>query len=229
MTIPLEEWPEYLRMAYDDFGYAIVFLSALIENTAILGIFLPGNSFVLLGAFYARQGTLNLGLVIALASLGTIIGYHLDLLLGRFVIGKMAARWSGTRLGRRMRLAGRMRLGRAFLAKYGALAILLSHLIGHIRSFVAIAAGMTHMRYRTFLIAEVIAATLWNTAYALIGYWLGTQADQLGHFMQRFGLISAAVLVLLIVGWTWGQKRLQRRLLLARYGRKKDVRTPSPL
>ncbi|GCE29026.1 alkaline phosphatase [Dictyobacter alpinus] len=220
MEIPLSEWLEYLRTAYDDFGYAIVFLSALIENTALLGLFLPGNSFVLLGAFYARQGTLNLGLVIALASLGTVLGYHVDYLLGRYVVGSMADKWSQSSLGKRMRLAGRMRLARAYLGKYGAVAIMVSHLIGHIRSFVAIAAGMTHMRYRTFLIAEIVAATIWNTIYGLIGYWLGTQADQIGHFMQRFGIISAIIVIALIILWSQFQKRIKRRLLLKRYARK---------
>ncbi|WP_040447567.1 hypothetical protein [Ktedonobacter racemifer] len=77
---------EWLKLYYDQYGYLIVFLSTLSENTALLGLVLPGNSLALLGAFYARIGTLNLGLVIFFATMGTIADYHVDYLLGRFAL-----------------------------------------------------------------------------------------------------------------------------------------------
>src|SRR2546429_2213197 len=116
---PLNEWIELLGEFYNQYGYLTVFLGTLGENTAFLGFLLPGNSLALLGAMYARLGTLNLGLVIFLASLGTILGYHIDYLLGRFVLARVASRWSTSRLGRRIRLAGRLRLGRMLIGKHG--------------------------------------------------------------------------------------------------------------
>ena len=44
-----------LRAAYDTWGYPIVLIGALLENTALLGLILPGGSLVLLGAVYAQQ------------------------------------------------------------------------------------------------------------------------------------------------------------------------------
>src|SRR5207247_11365321 len=70
-------------LLYDQYGYLIVFLGTLGENTALLGLLLPGNSLALLGAFYARLGTLQIGWVIFFAWLGTLIGYHIDYLIGR--------------------------------------------------------------------------------------------------------------------------------------------------
>src|SRR2546426_1161592 len=76
-ALPLNEWIELLGEFYNQYGYLTVFLGTLGENTALLGLLLPGNSLALLGAMYARLGTLNLGLVIFLATLGTVLGYHL--------------------------------------------------------------------------------------------------------------------------------------------------------
>src|SRR5437763_3721837 len=106
-TFSLNEWIKLLGEFYHHYGYVTVFLGTLGENTAVLGFFLPGNSLALLGAVYARLGTLNLGWVIVFASLGTILGYHIDYCLGRFVLARVATRWSASRFGRRIRLAGR--------------------------------------------------------------------------------------------------------------------------
>src|SRR5712691_8780691 len=128
-TFSLNEWIKLLGEFYNHYGYLTVFLGTLGENTAFLGLLLPGNLLALLGAVYARLGTLNLGWVIFFASLGTVLGYHLDYLFGRFVLARASSRWSASRLGRRMRLAGRLRLARMLLAKHGGKAILISHLV----------------------------------------------------------------------------------------------------
>ncbi len=201
---------DLLRDLYDQYGYLIVFLGALGENTALLGLALPGGTLALLGAFYARQGTLNLAWVIFFAWMGTVLGYHADYLLGRFALGKLMLRWGDSRLGRRMRLAGRLRLGGRMLTKYGGRAILLSHIVGHIRSFVALSAGATRMSYRRFLSFELVAALLWNTAFCLIGYAAGAEYDRILPIIERAGWIIAGVVVLAVLVWKFGLPWLRR-------------------
>src|SRR4051794_10637429 len=153
----LHFWIELLAGFYNRYGYWIVLLGALAENTALLGLVLPGGTLALLGAFYARQGTLHLGWVIAFATLGTVLGYHIDYLFGRYLLAPMMARRHTIRSGR-LRLAARLRLARRMLTKHGGKVILLSHTIGHLRSFVAMSAGATRLNYRRFLAFEVLAA-----------------------------------------------------------------------
>ena len=207
----LEHLIDLLRDLYDQYGYLIVFLGALGENTALVGLALPGGTLALLGAFYARQGTLNLAWVIFFAWMGTVLGYHVDYLLGRFALGKVMLRWGDSRLGKRMRLAGRLRLGRRVLAKYGGRAILLSHIVGHIRSFVALSAGATRMSYRRFLSFELVAALLWNTAFCLIGYAAGAEYERILPIIERAGWIIAGVVVLAILVWKVGLPWLRKR------------------
>ena len=210
-NLSINEWLAWLRAFYDQYGYSVVFLGSLGENTAFLGLLLPGNSLVLLGAFYARLGTLNLGLVILWAALGTIVGYHSDYFFGRLILVHVASRWSATRLGRRLRLAGRLRLARMFLKKHGGKAILISHLIGHLRSIVAIGAGMMRMPYLTFLTFEILAATIWNTLYALLGYFIAVEIDRLAFILQRAGWAVFGLLVVLFLAWRLLGPRMKRR------------------
>jgi len=197
---------------YDRYGYLLVFFGALGENTALLGFFLPGNTLALLGAFYARQGTLNIGWVILLASLGTLLGYHVDYLIGRFVLAGAAGSWSTSRLGRRLRLAGRLRLARRFLSRHGGKAILISHIIGQFRSVIALSAGMTRMRYRRFLVFELVAACLWNTAFCLVGYLIGIERERLELLFERSGWVVLGVLVALFLVWRLARPRMRRRV-----------------
>lgn len=216
MMMPLHEWIKLLGSFYDQYGYLTVFLGTLGENTALLGLLLPGNSLALLGAMYARLGSLNLGWVIILASLGTVLGYHIDYLLGRFVLAGVATRWSASAFGRRVRLGGRLRLADRLIAKHGGKAILISHLIGQLRSFVALSAGMASMRYRRFLGFELLAATVWNAAFCSLGYVLAAEIDRLQAFIERGGWVLLGLLVLLFLAWRVFGRRIKRVHRLAR-------------
>jgi membrane-associated protein len=211
-TLSLNEWIKLLGEFYDQYGYLVVFLGTLGENTALLGLILPGNSLALLGAAYARLGTLNLGWVVLFASLGTILGYHIDYLLGRFVLARVASGWSMSRLGRHIRLAGRLRLARRLIAKHGGRAILMSHLIGQLRSFVALSAGMTRMKYRRFLGYELVAAALWNTTFCLLGYLLVAEVDRLQVLIERAGWVLLGVLLLLLLAWRFFRQHIRHRM-----------------
>ena len=206
-----------LAPLYNQWGYLIVFLGVLGENTAVLGLVLPGGTLALLGAFYAREGTLALPLVVLFAWLGTVIGYSTDYLLGRYALGRAAPVVMSSRLGRRLRLAGRLRQARRLLTRHGGKAIMISHTFGHLRSFVALTAGMTHMRYRRFLAFELVAALLWNTGYCLLGYLAGAERERLQLFIERGGWIALLVLALSYLGWRFVLPRLrQRKPALAR-------------
>lgn len=213
-NININEWIDLLGKFYDQYGYLIVFLSTLAENTALLGLALPGNSLALLGAFYAREGTLNLGWVIFFATSGTVLGYHADYLFGRFALERLLKRWSVSRLGRRLRLAGRIRLSRRMLIRHGGKAILFSHVIGHLRSFVALSAGLTKMRYARFLLFEIVAALLWNTIYSLVGYFIAVEIDLLQTFFERVGWLMLAGIVVLFLAWQlwkWHNRRRRKQ------------------
>jgi membrane-associated protein len=212
----IRQWIELLAGLYDQYGYALVFLGSLGENTAFLGLILPGGTLALLGAFYARQGTLALIWVIFFAWLGTVLGYHADYLFGRFLLARFAQQWSASKVGRRLRLAGRIRLARALLSKHGGKAILISHTIGHMRSFVALSAGITHMHYPRFLAFELVAAFLWNLVYCFVGYFVGMQIDQSQLLFERAGWIILGILVLLFLAWRFFGQRIRQRLRRSR-------------
>ena len=205
------QWLDALAAFYDRYGYALVFFGSLGENTALVGLFLPGSALALLGGFYARQGTLNITWVILLTWWAMVLGYHVDYVIGRFLLARMAEWWSATSFGRRLRLAGRLRLARALLARHGGKAILASHAIGQMRSFVALSAGASRMSYRRFLGFELAAALLWSITFCLAGYLAGAEHERLQLLLEGSGWVVVALLVLLYIAWRLLRPHLKRR------------------
>jgi membrane protein DedA with SNARE-associated domain len=182
-----------LRAAYDTWGYPLVLVGALLENTALLGLVLPGGSLVLLGAVYAQQGILAWPLVLVLGWLGMVLGTSLDYVIGRWAL---RATLGQTRLMARLE----PKLGDAarFLERHGAWAFLLAHFIGHIRSFVALTAGTSCLPYRRFLRYEALAALAWNLIWVMAGYLVGAHLELLQRLMSGAGL---AVMLAVVAGY----------------------------
>ena len=179
----LQDLADVLRGAYGTWGYPIILVGALLENTALLGLVLPGGALVLLGAVYAQQGMLSLPLVLLCGWLGMVLGTSADFALGRWGVRSSLwhTRWR-SRLEPKLADAGR------FLARHGVWALLLAHFIGHIRSFVAITAGMSRLPYRRFLCYEAVAALAWNLVWVLAGYLVGTNLGLVQRFVSGAGL-----------------------------------------
>ncbi|HEX6817457.1 MAG TPA: DedA family protein [Ktedonobacterales bacterium] len=207
----VEDWIALVGSWYATFGYVLVFAGTLGENTALLGLILPGGTLAALGAFYARTGTLNLAWVILLAWLGTVAGYHVDYLVGRYALRHGLERWGRSRLGRRLRLAARMRLARRFLARHGGKAIVLSHTAGHLRSFVALSAGATRMSYPRFLAFEALAALIWSSLFCAVGYLIGAELGVFLAILERIGWTAFALIVALALGSFIAHKVRQSR------------------
>lgn len=191
MPVPdLQHLVDVLRAAYGTWGYPLVLIGALLENTALLGLVLPGGSLVLLGAVYAHQGVLALPVVLVLGWLGMVLGTSLDYALGRWGLHALLGR---TRL--MTRLEPKLDEAERFLARHGAWALLLAHFIGHVRSFVAITAGTTRLPYRRFLLYEGIAALAWNILWVTAGYLVGENLGLLQRLVSGAGLAIALLLV----------------------------------
>ncbi len=187
----LQDLADSLRGAYGTWGYLIILVGALLENTALLGLLLPGGALVLLGAVYAQQGMLSLPLVFLFGSLGMIVGTSIDFALGRW--GVRSTLW---RMRSHPRLDAKLIEAKHFLLRHGVWALLLAHFIGHIRSFVAITAGMSRLPYGRFLSYEVIAALAWNLVWVTLGYVVGTNLGVFQRYMSGvgLGLVVAAVI-----------------------------------
>jgi membrane-associated protein len=117
---------------------------------------------------YLHQPLWLMCLLIAVAAvLGDQFGYYFG---RRF--GPALFRRPDSRLFKQENLAR----AATFFRKYGARSIVLARFVPIVRTFTPIVAGASHMRYRRFLVYNVVGGSFWACAVTILGYFLGQVA-----------------------------------------------------
>src|SRR5919109_153223 len=71
----MESLIELVQPYFVQWGYLIVFLMALLENSAFVGAVVPGDVALLLAGFYAERSELDLAPISALAFFGALMPF----------------------------------------------------------------------------------------------------------------------------------------------------------
>ncbi|MFI5911701.1 DedA family protein [Dactylosporangium sp. NPDC051541] len=160
--------PEYLISTFGLIGIlAIVFA----ESGLLIGFFLPGDSLLFTTGLLVASGTYlhqPLWLVCPLVSIAAIAGDQVGYLFGRRV-GPALFRRPDARLFKQSNLTK----AQEFFDRYGPRSIVLARFVPIVRTFTPIVAGASHMRYRTFVLYNIIGGALWSCGVTVLGYFLG--------------------------------------------------------
>ncbi|MBC1741526.1 DedA family protein [Listeria welshimeri] len=181
-----------------DFGYIGIFLLIMVEN-----LFPPIPSEIILtfGGFMTTVSSLNVVMVIIVATLGSVVGaillYKVASYFGKERLTKIVLKY-----GRILRLKeSDIERAESFFLKYGSWAVFLFRMIPLIRSLISIPAGMTKMKISRFLVLTTAGSLLWNTVLIGLGALLGESWNEIVVFMDSFSTIIYSIIAgLLIVG-----------------------------
>src|ERR671929_1674828 len=157
---------ERILSLIEHYGYLVVFFGVMLEST---GVPLPGETILLASGLLAQQGHIDVEDVIFFGILGAIVGDQIGYWVGREGGRPFVLRWG------RYVLVTPERLGRveAFFGRHGGKAVFLARFFSGFRVLGALVAGMSRMRWRTFLFYNALGGTVWATAAVLVGYFLG--------------------------------------------------------
>lgn len=181
-------------------GYLVIFLGAMLESAAFLGLIIPGESLVLLAGFLAAQGLLDLDVLIAVVAVGAALGDSIGYEMGRRM-GRPALVHYGSRFGL---TDARVVKADAFFARHGSKAVFLGRFVGFARALVPFLAGSSQMAYRKFLPYNVLGAALWAFAVTLLGYFLGASWQTAGRWLGRASaVLGGMVAFVLLLVWLW--------------------------
>ena len=188
--------------------FAIVFA----ESGLLIGFFLPGDSLLFIAGFLASApssvddalhlplGWLLIGCVVA-AIAGDQVGY----LFGRRV-GPALFKRPDSRLFKQENVEK----AHEFFEKYGAKTIVLARFVPIVRTFAPIVAGVSQMKYRTFVMFNIVGGLLWALGVTLLGYFLG-QVDFVEQNLEVAILAVVAISVLPIAREIWMARREKKR------------------
>ena len=178
------------------FSWVGVALIVFAESGLLIGFFLPGDTLLFTTGFLVQADVLKIDInvlvmiLFAAAVLGDSVGYAFGNKIGRRLYQK-----PDSRLFKKAHLEA----AEKFYAKYGGKTIIFARFIPAIRTFAPIVAGASNMRYRTFLLFNIIGAFLWAVGITYLGYLLGEQFEKMGLEIDHVLLPLLAIIVLLSV------------------------------
>jgi len=167
--------------------YAVAFI-IFIETAFILTSFLPGDSLLfVLGITLAATTDFPVWLAIPLVIASAFAGSQVGFLTGH-AVGPVLFERRHTWIFNPTFVAK----AHEYFDKFGPRAIILARFVPIVRALVPMLAGISKMDRRTFLIYNIIGATIWVTSLVGIGFLLGEVPLVADH-------IDTAILVVIIV------------------------------
>ena len=76
-----------------------------------------------------------------------------------------------------------------FYEANGPKAIVLAMFVPVVRAFSPVVAGISHMKYRTFVMYNLIGAVIWTCGFTLLGYFAGGLIERLGVNIEIAALL----------------------------------------
>lgn len=155
---------------YNDSIYVVLFVVIFIETGLIIMPFLPGDSLLFMAGMFAANGKLDLAFILGSLAFAAVLGDNVNYWIGR-KLGLGVFEWKIK--GRQLVKQSYLTKTEQFFEKRGVAAIIMARFVPIVRTFTPFAAGIGKMKYRTFLIYDIIGGVLWISSMTLAGYFLG--------------------------------------------------------
>lgn len=148
-----------------------IFITALLECLALVGLILPGVVLMFGLAVIAGSSSLGLPTVLLLAWLGGLTGDFLSYALGYRLQNKVP-QLPILRSHPQWLVSAEIHFER-----YGVLSLLIGRFIGPLRPILPLVAGMLSMPFVRFTLVSLFAAAGWSVVYTLPGWMVGAALE----------------------------------------------------
>lgn len=189
-----------------NFGYFGVFFLIFIEN-----IFppIPSEVILLLGGFLVTFSNLNVLMMIASSTLGSLVGaivlYYLGYILNENRLKKIV----NGKLGKILFLKeGDIDKASNWFSKKGNKTVFLCRFIPIVRSLISIPAGINKMKLSKFFVYTICGSMIWNTILICLGYKFGENWPVVSEALNEYSFVIKLLLFSVLIIWIF--KHLKR-------------------
>jgi membrane protein DedA with SNARE-associated domain len=179
-------------------GYGGIFILMVLNSMAIP---IPSEVTLPFAGFLANQGSLSLILIIIVGILGDLVGSTIGYTIGYF-------------LEENLLLSLIKKYGKFILVtehdyekvtglikKYGTPFVFIGKLLPGVKSFVSVAAGVTQVKFKKFIISNLLAAVVYISFVSYVGFYLGSKWNVLGGYFRKFELVIVVLVILAGLGY----------------------------
>lgn len=177
-------------------AYITVFLIAMGESLAIIGMAIPGVVSLMGAGALIAAGAIAFWPAFLSATAGAIVGDGLSYSLGRHFDQHIREIWPFSRYPDQ--LAGGVR----FFDRYGGWSVAIGRFMGPSRAIIPLVAGMLRMPPRRFYVANISSAIAQTFAFFIPGMVFGASMKLAAEAGLRLAILGIALVIgLWLVGW----------------------------
>lgn len=188
--------PNHLLQGAGVVGGLIIIGSIIFaESGLLIGFFLPGDTLLFTAGFFAAQGQLPLGAVLAVIFIAAVIGDNVGYIIGKKTGPRLFTKKDGLIFRQEY-----IRRAEAFYEKHGGKTIIIARYVPVVRTFAPLVAGVGKMDRKKFVLYNILGAALWTGSVVMLGYWLGSLIDP--KVMERWILLAITVAMTITLGPT---------------------------
>jgi len=88
-----------------------------------------------------------------------------------------------------------------WFSRFGSFVVLIGLSLPIIRSFISPPAGIFGVKTRPFLITSFISVSIWSSALALLGFFMGDNWIVIGTYFRKFDILIISLLAVFVAVW----------------------------
>ncbi|HYL19650.1 MAG TPA: DedA family protein [Burkholderiales bacterium] len=186
--------PSHLQQLIEHYGYIAVFIGAVLE----------GETVLVIAGFAAHRGYLDLGGVVAVATLGGFLGDQFFFTLGRARGRQLLARFPA--------IETKSARVQALVDRYHTWLIVSVRFLYGLRVAGPVLLGMSEVSHTRFAVFNLLGALIWASLIAGAGYLFGQTVEMMLSNAKRYEMEAAGVLVAAgIAFWLYRRMRLKKK------------------
>ena len=188
----MQEIAKFFQDVVASLGYPGLFLLVVAESTLVP---VPSTLVFPFAGFLAAKGIFSLPIVLALNSLGALVGSGISYWIGAAGGKPLLLKYGKYVLIRRKDIEKT----EAWFANHGKATILIARFVPVVRHIISMPAGIARMRLVPFFVQTFVGATLWGGFLILLGYYMGEHWDTVANKIKRFDLVIGVTIVVAVL------------------------------
>lgn len=191
----IQQLPVLLDSKSNALLYLLLCISAILENLIPP---VPGDVVTAFGAFMVGTGKLHFFWVYLSTTLGSVIGFTLLFLVGKFFGKELLIKKNFTFFKKEAILKAEQ-----WVQMYGIWLVLANRFLPGIRSVISLTAGFSNLSTYKVLLFSFISSSIWNLILIYLGYSLGnnwlTVQGKVSHLLSQYSKVIVLLLLCLVI------------------------------
>lgn len=159
-----EEIIRFVHSYYDQYGYSVVFVGALIEGALLINWYLPGSIVIIFGVVFAKGDPIKAAIMILLVVMGFTITSFFNYALGKYGWYRLLLKFG---------LQKPLQSFRAKVEAKGLSIIFSTYIHPNLGALTATSAGILQLPFKKFAQYSILALVAWNTLWGVVAYFSG--------------------------------------------------------